>query len=116
MGRSQRHLREIRGIDSSGNKRGLKNDPRSLTAPVIAGTARVGFVLTGTNGTFKGPGKIVVTRQWYKGGVAIPNATGATYNPVAGDVGSTITFRNTATSQYGSVSRSSAATAAVIAA
>ena len=110
MGRSQLSLRNREGIDSAGD--GLIN----LTRPTISGTAQAGQTLTGTNGTFRGNSTITIARQWLKNGVVIGGATNATYVVQAGDVGTTITFRNVATNVFGSVTSTSAATAAVIAA
>jgi len=98
-----------------------KNDgrpaaPVSTAAPAITGTAQVGQTLTSTTGTWTGKPAPVLTRQWNAGGVAIAGATGATYVPVAGDVGKTITVTVTGRNWRGSASRTSSATAAVIAA
>ena len=49
MGRSQRHRREIQGIDSGGNKSGTTRDPHIATNPSVAGTATNGSTLTGTS-------------------------------------------------------------------
>ncbi len=118
VGRSQRHLREIQGYDSSGTAEdGRSIDaPRSLTVPTIAGTAQVGQVLTGTNGTFSGNPAPTIARQWLANGAAISGATGATYTPVVGDIGKVISLRNTGSNDYGSEVSVSAPTTAVIAA
>lgn len=113
--RSQRHLLEIQGIDSDGQTN-PELAPKVATEPTIAGTAQEGQLLTGTDGTFTGPGVITVARQWYRDGVAIVGATAATYLLVGDDVGTEITFGNTATNVYGSVSVQSDPTATVIAA
>ncbi len=115
MGRSQRHLGEIQGIDSTGKTSGT-NAPKVVTVPTKSGTAQVGQTLTGTNGTFKGEGTVTITRQWLANDVVINGATGATYVPVVGDIGKTIKFQNTAASQFGQTVYKSTATAAVIAA
>lgn len=88
--------------------------PINTVAPAITGTARVGQTLTSTTGTWGGTP--TYKRQWYAGGVAISGATSATYIPVTGDIGKTITVVVTATNVQGSTSKTSAATAAVIAA
>ena len=64
---------------------GLKN----TVAPAITGTARVGFTLTVTNGTWTGPAR-AFTRQWMRGSVPV-GAGATTYVPVVGDIGSPIT-------------------------
>lgn len=88
--------------------------PINSVAPAITGTAQVGQTLTSTTGTWDGTPTYM--RQWFVGGVAISGATAATYVPVVGDIGKTITVVVTATNTQGSTSKSSAATAAVIAA
>lgn len=88
--------------------------PANSVAPAITGTSRVGQTLTSTTGTWSG--SPTFTRQWKANGIAISGATGATYVPVVGDVGKTITVTVTATNDAGNVSVTSAATAAVIAA
>lgn len=88
--------------------------PTNTALPAITGTARVGQTLTATNGTWSGAP--TYARQWRAAGVAISGATSTTYNPAVGDIGKTITVVVTATNDKGSVSATSAATAAVIAA
>lgn len=88
--------------------------PSNSVLPAIAGTARVGQTLTSTTGTWDE--EPVLTRQWKAAGVAISGATAATYVPVTGDLGKTITVTVTGTNPRGSNSVTSAATAAVIAA
>lgn len=113
MARSQRHLREIRGVDSSGGNTGTGDaDPVALTVPTISGTAQEGETLTRTNGTFRGE-SITITTQWYQDAAAIDGATDATYVVQAGDVGHKIKVRNTATNYAGSVTADSAQTATV---
>ena len=67
----------------------------NTTAPAITGTARVGLVLTASAGSWN-PSDVSTSLQWLAGGVDIPGATGATYTPVAGDLGKAITVRVTA--------------------
>jgi hypothetical protein len=95
---------------------GAPAKPVNTVVPTIAGTARVGVTLTGSNGTWTGRPTPKFLRQWLANGVEIPGAVGATYVPVAGDLGKTIVFRVTGVSISGSVAKSSVATAAVIAA
>lgn len=87
--------------------------PTNTALPTITGTAQVGQTLTAANGTWTG--SPTFTRQWKKGGVNISGATSATYVPVEGDIGATITVTITGTNAGGSASATSAATAAVIA-
>lgn len=114
-GRSQRHLREVRGVDSRGDTTGVSPaDPVNTVAPAVTGTARVGFTLTTTNGTWRGEG-ITFTRQWRRGSTSVGTGL-TTYVPVVGDIGSTMTCRVTATNYAGAVVAVSNTTAAVIAA
>ena len=92
----------------------LPGSPTNSAVPTITGTARVGQTLTGANGTWGG--SPIFTRRWYANGIAIDGATGATYVPVAGDLGKTITLQVMGTNASGTRIVSSAATAAVIAA
>ena len=95
---------------------GVPAKPANTVAPAITGTARVGFTLTSTTGTWTGRPSPTYARQWKRAGVAIPGATGTTYVPVVGDIGSVITVTVTANSIAGSKATTSAATSAVIAA
>ncbi|MQW43490.1 hypothetical protein CN217_20970 [Sinorhizobium meliloti] len=88
--------------------------PSNSVLPAISGTAQVGQTLTSTTGTWSG--SPTFTRQWNADGAAIVGATAATYVPLVGDVGKVITVTVTATNDSGSVSATSAPTAAVIAA
>lgn len=87
--------------------------PVNSAAPTITGTAQVGQTLTAANGTWSGTP--TYTRQWKANGAPILGATAATYVPVAGDVGKTITVTVTATNGRGWVAKTSAPTSAVIA-
>lgn len=88
----------------------------TLTAPTptISGTAKVGQTLTAKPGTWA-PATVTLRYQWKRGGVAIVNATAATYKPVAADKGLALTVTVTG-SQTGFDSKSvtSAATAKVV--
>lgn len=95
---------------------GLPAVPANTVAPAITGTAQVGQTLTSTTGTWTGRETPKFSRQWKAGGVAIPGSTAATYVPVVGDIGKTITVTVTADNWAGRPSVTSAATAAVIAA
>lgn len=95
MARSQRHKFANQGVDSSGRRA-----PVNTAVPTRAGTATVGQVQTGTNGTFTG-GTIVITREWWRNGVPIPGQTAATYTTVAADQGKQLRFVNRARNQYG---------------
>ncbi len=90
--------------------------PDNTVAPAITGTARVGFVLTSSTGTWIGEAAITYTRRWFADGVVIAGATAATYTPVAGDVGKFINVEVTGTNAHGSSTAVSDATVAVAAA
>jgi hypothetical protein len=90
--------------------------PANTVAPAITGTAQVGQTLTVSNGTWTGSPTPTFTRQWKANGTNISGATATTYVPVVGDIGKTITCTVTATNSVSSAQRTSAATAAVIAA
>jgi hypothetical protein len=61
--------------------------------PTISGSGVEGSQLTGEPGTWDAGTTLVFA--WFADGVLIANETGATYLPVAGDVGKVITFRVT---------------------
>lgn len=108
----QRSLAGFIGANS-GN---LPAIPANTVAPSITGTAQVGQTLTAATGTWTGRETPALRRQWNAAGAPIPGATGATYVPVVGDIGKTITVTVTGVNLIGKASATSAATAAVIAA
>jgi hypothetical protein len=93
--------------------------PANTVLPSITGTAAVGQVLTGNDGTWTGSPTPTLTRKWRRcdtGGancVDISGATGTTYTLVQADAGSTIRLHVTATSTSGTTTADSAATATV---
>lgn len=82
--------------------------PTVIAAPVILGTPTDGTPTSYVTGTYGGSPTPSVTRQWRLNGVDIGGATGPTYTPVPGDVGGTLTVRETATNASGSVQSTSA--------
>ncbi|MFM6973641.1 MAG: beta strand repeat-containing protein [Agromyces sp.] len=81
--------------------------------PTITGTARVGSVLTANPGTWS-PTPTSFSYQWNRAGSPISGATAATYQPVAADIGSTLTVSVTGNRLgYTAVTRTSLATAAI---
>lgn len=88
--------------------------PAWTVNPAITGTAQVGNVLTGTDGSVTNGS--VTARQWKRDGVAISGATAATYTLVSADLGKVITFTVTAVGAGGTSSTTSTGTAAVVAA
>ncbi|QAY68927.1 cell wall-binding repeat-containing protein [Xylanimonas protaetiae] len=86
-----------------------------LTAPlpVTSGPAMVGLVQLATPGTWTVG--TALTYQWLSAGVPIAGATGASYSPVAADVGKALSVRVTGTQAgYATVSQVSAATTTVV--
>jgi len=84
-------------------------------APTITGTAKVGSTLTAVPGVW-GPAPVTLTYQWKANGLSVVGGTAATYVPVTGDVGKTITVTVTGSKVgYTTASKTSAATAAVLA-
>ncbi|MBT2594669.1 S-layer homology domain-containing protein [Arthrobacter sp. ISL-72] len=82
----------------------------SLSAPVptITGTLTVGSTLTSVPGIWT-PEPDSLGYQWYRSGLAIADATGASYNLAIADVGTTITVRVTgAKAGYGTATAESA--------
>ncbi|QYG01871.1 sialate O-acetylesterase [Massilia sp. NP310] len=82
--------------------------PAFTAPPVLVGEPAVGVPVSYTPGTVTGSPTPAVTRNWLLDGVAISDATAATYTPVAGDVGKVLAIRETATSSSGSASSTSA--------
>jgi hypothetical protein len=93
--------------------------PANTVLPSITGTAAVGQVLTGNDGTWTGSPTPTLSRQWRRcdtGGancVNIASATGTTYTLVQADASSTIRLHVTATSTSGTTSADSDPTATV---
>ncbi|MDR6414011.1 carboxypeptidase regulatory-like domain-containing protein [Pseudarthrobacter sulfonivorans] len=86
-----------------------------LTAPVptVAGTAKVGSLLTAAPGTW-GPSPVALAYQWKANGIAITGATARTYTLATANIGKTITVTVTGTKAgYTTAAKTSLATAAV---
>jgi hypothetical protein len=89
--------------------------PVNTAIPVISGAAQVGQTLTTTNGTWSNT-PTSYAYQWKSAGSNVGTSI-ATYVPVVGDIGNTITCSVTATNGTGSSAPAmSAATVAVVAA
>src|SRR5690606_10120338 len=84
--------------------------------PTIAGTTKVGETLTATAGTW-GPDPIILSYQWFAGDSPIAGATGTTLALDPALVAQAITVAVTGTKPGGfePVTRTSAATPAVVA-
>lgn len=87
--------------------------PVLVIAPAISGAAQVGQTLTASDGTWTGTG-ITYARVWRLDGAIV--STSLTYKPITADIGKTLAVTVTATNAGGSVSATSGATSAVIAA
>lgn len=88
----------VSGLES-GFATGAVNElaPRNTVAPVASGTGTVGQTLSVTTGTWTAGGSITYAYQWLRGGVVIAGANANTYLLVAGDSGTTVSCRVTAT-------------------
>ena len=77
----------------------ITHDPITVTgAPVVTGTPRVGQTLTAdTTGVSSTPTS-TTSGQWLRDGVAIADATDATYELTNADAGTTVTYRTTLSS------------------
>lgn len=75
--------------------------PANTAAPAITGTAQVGRTLTLSTGTWSGAAPITYAYRWLRGPAVIADATGATYAPVAEDVGAALTGEVRATNGAG---------------
>jgi hypothetical protein len=99
--------------------------PRSVVAPTITGTAKVGRVLTSTRGSWTGVPSAITSAQWYRctksgtttpttsslsGCVAISGATKLSYKAVTADKGKYLRLRVKAQNESGTVYRWSKAT------
>jgi len=81
--------------------------------PTIAGTARVGSVLTASSGTWL-PTPSNLAYQWYRDAAPIVGATRSTYTLVAADLGTEIIVKVTGTLLgYNTLQKSSLATAEI---
>jgi hypothetical protein len=90
--------------------------PTNTSVPIISGAAQVGQTLTASAGVWT-HSPTSYAYQWNRLGTPIAGATGASYVPVAADIGSTLTVSVIATNSGGpSSSATSVATAAIIAA
>lgn len=81
--------------------------------PTISGTAKVGYTLKVTRGTWA-PSGVTLTQQWYRNGTKIAGATGTTRKLTSSDRGKRITVKVTGTkSGYTTLTRTSARTSIV---
>jgi hypothetical protein len=88
----------------------------TVPTPSISGTAQVGATLTAATGTWA-PVPTTFSYRWFVANVAVSGATASTYVPVAADIGKRITVTVTgARSGYTTAAKTSAGTAAVVAA
>ncbi|MCL2779916.1 MAG: hypothetical protein FWD74_00175 [Actinomycetia bacterium] len=88
----------------------------NISAPTVAGVARVGVRLTvASPGKWSSAaGQLAYSYQWYAGGVAVAGATGSGFTPGAAQAGKALSVKVTASAAgYASAAKSSAATGAV---
>lgn len=88
--------------------------PKLTAAPAITGTETVGTDLTCSTGTFAGDATIDYSYQWFANGVALANATSATYSLTSADVGKMFMCRVTAKNNSGFAYGFSNTTSAVV--
>ena len=87
----------------------------TTSVPTIAGTLKLGGVLTASAGEW-GPEGVVLSYQWLRNGAPISKATAAKYTLVAKDVGTRISVRVTGVAEgYGTATTESKLTAKVAA-
>ncbi|GAA1740556.1 hypothetical protein GCM10009809_40070 [Isoptericola hypogeus] len=87
--------------------------PRATSAPTIGGSAKVGSLLTATQGRWSTSG-VTVRFQWLRSGRAIPGASTSSYRVSTSDVGARLSVKVTATkSGYTSASTTTGSTAVV---
>ena len=112
--RSSRRRRSL----ARSSRKSLVSPPRASTLPAISGTAQEGQMLTAGTASWIGA-PTSYGYQWLRCDSAgsdcadVASATAQTYALVAGDVGSTMRVRVTATNSYGSGSVTTAQTAVV---
>jgi hypothetical protein len=84
----------------------------SLGTPSIAGTGRVGSILTAKPGIWTTG--VTFTYQWYESGKVIPGATASTYKLASAQKGKAIQVKVTGKKTgYATISKTSAATAKI---
>ncbi|WP_166791627.1 CAP domain-containing protein [Cryobacterium frigoriphilum] len=92
----------------------VKGTLTATPTPTIAGTAKVGQVVTAATGAWA-PAPVTLLYQWTRSGTAITGATASSYTIRAADVGATLTVTVTGTKpNYGPVARKSQPTAMVV--
>lgn len=88
-----------RGLQSEGNPIaypfGDEPAPVAFRKPAVTGSPAAGSLLTGVDGGYT-PYPTTLTSQWLKDGIAIPGATGNTYQTVSGDANHVITYQQSA--------------------
>jgi hypothetical protein len=78
--------------------------PENTVTPIVSGTAKVGQMLTCSEGTWVTPAPTSYTYRWLRDGVAIGGAEANTYTVTAADEGHNISCEVTATDAVGSKS------------
>jgi len=86
--------------------------PVNTAPPTISGTTELAATLTGNHGTYTGS-PTSYTYRWLRAGVAIGGATANTYVLVNADLGTTITFEETASNAGGAAAPATSAGTAI---
>lgn len=86
--------------------------PSNTTRPQVRGNAIFGARLAAGPGTWQNADGATFAYRWFRGGVAIPKATGKTYRVGAKDVGTRLSVRVTRTTASGSTGVASRAVVA----
>lgn len=92
---------------------GSGSAPDNTVLPSVTGDAEVGKTLTALPGTWTGSPTPIYSYQWFVGGEAKAGEVEATYKPVSGDIGKTVSVLVTATNVLGSSQAISAPTSEV---
>ncbi len=93
--------------------------PANTALPAVSGTATDSGTLGTTDGSWSGSAPFTFTRQWRRCDSAgsncsnIPGATGASYSPVAADLGHRLRVRVTATNSADTATADSAASSVI---
>ena len=101
-GNVTRSFRVIRVVSGTG----IANAPLPTGVTTIAGTPAVGETLTCIPSGFTGD-NVTLSYQWLRDGAAISGARSSTYVPVAGDVGTQVSCRVSATNSAGTADSTS---------
>jgi hypothetical protein len=102
-----------RGTPVSSSLNPFPESAPTISSASISGTTKFGEVLTAVASGASGNPTPALTYQWYRGGLAISDATASTYTVGASDLGTQLSVRITATNRNGNASATSGNTAAI---